>query len=421
MKHIVGDMPIKDLTPKTTNIGGRIVKNMRICGSGIYTYNISEADLLGLLPVPKEFEGLEWINVYRPPEVLVKNKDKFARVPIITGHHVVVDRENSMDLVVGMVGDTVKEEVDEKDGETYLYTTGTITAERGVEAYEKFGQLSVGYDPIIKWKKGEHNGVAYHAVLEGFIDVNHLLICECARGGPQCMVMDSLDNASPLVKFINNHKGVKYMGVFSKIFGSKTKPLAGDSRLVSELIQSIAIGADPETQVKKVKEIVGDSNKEFIGYLDELAKAKGESQENISKAVEIVDDFYKKSVIGDEKPCEKCGKTPCECGKAGDEKKPDEEPKKGEGDEKPKEDEKKGNGDGCGADGKPAGDEKPKEDPKKPAAGDAIDFDKLADKVAEKLVSKKAQTADLDMPLAGDAKEKEDAVEAYMKDVFGGK
>lgn len=413
MKHIVGDMPIKDLTPKTTNIGGRIVKNMRICGSGIYTYNISEADLLGLLPIPKEFEGLEWINVLRPAEVLVKNKDKFARVPIITGHHVVVDRENSMDLVVGMVGDTVQEEVDEKDGETYLYTTGTITAERGVEAYEKFGQLSVGYDPVIKWKKGEYKGVTYHAVLEGFNDVNHLLICECARGGPQCMVMDSLDNASPLVKFINNHKGVKYMGVFSKIFGIKKKPLAGDERLVSELIQSIAVGADPETQVKKIKEIVGDENKEFAGYLDELAKAKGESQENIQKAVGIVDEFYKTSVIGDEKPCEKCGKSPCVC-EHGDEEKKDE----------PKEDEKKENGDGCG-EGKPAGDEKDKEpakeEPKKEAAGDAFDFDKLADKLVEKLESKKAQTADLDMPLAGDSKKKDDAVEAYMKDVFGGR
>ena len=421
MKHIVGDMPIKDLTPKTTNIGGRIVKNMRICGSGIYTYNISEADLLGLLPIPKEFEGLEWINVYRPPEVLIKNKDKFARVPIITGHHVVVDRENSMDLVVGMVGDTVLSEVDEKDGETYLYTTGTITAERGVEAYEKFGQLSVGYDPIIKWKKGEYKGVTYHAVLDGFNDINHLLICECARGGPQCMVMDSLDNASPLVKFINNHKGVKYMGVFSKIFGSKKKPLAGDERLVSELIQSIAVGADPETQVKKIKEIVGDENKEFTGYLDELAKAKGESQENIQKAVGIVDEYYKTSVAGDEaKPCEKCGKTPCECGK-GDEK-PKEDPKPAEGDEKPEDDkEKKGNGDGCGQEPKGAGDEKPAE-PAKPAAGDAIDFDKIAEKVVEKMESKKAQTADLDMPLAGDSKaKKEDAVEAYMKDVFGGR
>lgn len=419
MELILGDMPIKDLSPKTTNIGGRIVKNMRICGSGIYTYNISEADLLGLLPIPKEFEGLEWINVYRPAEVLIKNKDKFARVPIITGHHIVVNRENSMDLVVGMVGDTVNYEKDEKDGETYLYTTGTITAERGIEAYEKFGQLSVGYDPVMKWKKGEHNGVTYHAVLEGFNDINHLLICECARGGPQCMVMDSLDGTSSLEKFIIKHKGERYMGVFSKIFGSKVKPLAGDSRLVSELLQSIAIGADPEVQVKKIKEIVGDSNKEFTGYLDELSKAKGESQENIQKAVGIVDEFYKTSVVGDEKPCEKCGKSPCECGKEHG----DEDPKK----EEPKKEEKKETGDGCGK--KDAGDGK--EEKKETgdgcgkegkSAGDAISVDDIVEKVFAKLASKKAQTADLDMPLAGDTKSEDKAsVAAFVKDNFGGR
>ena len=44
---LTGDMAIKDLTPQTTNIGHRIVKNMRICGSGIYTYHKSEAPLLG--------------------------------------------------------------------------------------------------------------------------------------------------------------------------------------------------------------------------------------------------------------------------------------------------------------------------------------------------------------------------------------
>ena len=400
MELIIGDMPIKDLTPKTTNIGGRIVKNMRICGSGIYTYNIQEADLLGLLPIPKEFEGLEWINIYRPAEVLIKNKDKFARVPIITGRHVVVNRDNSKDLVVGMVGDTVEYEKDEKDGETYLYTTGTITAEDGIIAYEKFGQLSVGYDPIIKWKKGEHKGVQYHAVLEGFNDINHLLICECARGGPQCMVMDSLDDASPLERFIINHKGVKYMGVFSKIFGIKAKPLAGDSRLVSELIQSIAIGADPETQVKKIKEIVGDSNKEFTGYLDELAKAKGESQENIAKAVGIVDEFYKTSVIGDEKPCEKCGKTPCECGKEGGDAKT--EPKK---EEPKKEEPKKSEGDGCGKEGK--------------SAGDSLDVDDIVNKVVAKLTTAKAQTADLDMPMNGDAAKAADDVAKFVKDNFG--
>jgi hypothetical protein len=301
---IIGDMAIKDLTPKSTNIGDRIVKNMRICGSGIYTYARSEAKLLHLDPVPPEYENLEFINVFRPPEVLNKYKDYFARVPIITGHHVRVDRNNAHDLVVGMVGDSVESEVDKDDGETYLYTTGTIVAGDGVDAYERYGQLSVGYDPIMKWKKGIHNGVEYQAELVGFNDVNHLLICKVARGGPQCMVMDSLDELSPLERFIyQNQNGGKPMGVFSKIFGSASKKVAGDEGhvLVPVYLESIAAGANPKTQVQKIRAIVGDSDKTFNEYLGELEMAGDEKPEVISKAVDIVTQYYKDNMVGDEK------------------------------------------------------------------------------------------------------------------------
>ena len=301
---INGDMAIKDLTPKSTNIGDRIVKNMRICGSGIYTYRRSEAHLLHLDPVPKEYDNLEYINVYRPPEVLNKYKDYFARVPIIVGHHVKVDRNNAHDLVVGMVGDTVESEVDKDDGETYLYTTGTIVAGDGVEAYERYGQLSVGYEPIMEWKKGIHNGVEYQAVLTGFQDVNHLLICKVARGGPQCMVMDSLDELSPLERFIyQNQNGGERMSVFSKIFGSASKKIAGDEGriLVPVYLDSIAAGANPKIQVEKIRAIVGDSNEEFKGFLDELAMAGDEKPEVIAKAVDIMKKFYNEKMAGDEK------------------------------------------------------------------------------------------------------------------------
>lgn len=299
-----GDMAIKDLTPKSTNIGDRIVKNMRICGSGIYTYARAEAKLLHLDPVPPEYANLEYINVFRPPEVLEKYKDYFARVPIITGHHVKVDRNNAHDLVVGMVGDSVESEVDKDDGETYLYTTGTIVAGDGVDAYERYGQLSVGYDPIMKWKKGVHNGVEYQAELVGFNDVNHLLICKVARGGPQCMVMDSLDELSPLERFIyQNQNGGKRMSVFSKIFGSASKKVAGDEGriLVPVYLDSIVAGANPKTQVEKIKAIVGDSNDEFTGFLDELAMAGDEKPEVIAKAVDIVKNYYNEKMVGDEK------------------------------------------------------------------------------------------------------------------------
>lgn len=405
---INGDMAIKDLTPKSTNIGDRIVKNMRICGSGIYTYRRSEAHLLHLDPVPEEYANLEYINVYRPPEVLNKYKDYFARVPIITGHHVKVDRNNAHDLVVGMVGDTVESEVDKDDGETYLYTTGTIVAGDGVEAYEQYGQLSVGYEPIMEWKKGIHNGVEYQAVLTGFQDVNHLLICKVARGGPQCMVMDSLDELSPLERFIyQNQNGGERMSVFSKIFGSASKKIAGDEGriLVPVYLDSIAAGANPKIQVEKIRAIVGDSNEEFKGFLDELAMAGDEKPEVIAKAVDIMKKFYNEKMAGDEKEVvvKKDGDDKnVEVKKDGDKK---DVTVKEAGDA-----EKKEAGDGCMC--KLSGDE----------------IDAIAQKTAaimlaaqSKTESKTAGDEQLEppaMPLAGDAGTSGKSSDDFMKEIF---
>lgn len=410
---MLGDMAIKDLTPESENIGGRLVKNMRICGSGIYKYSIKEAPLLGLAPVPDEYKGLDIINVYRPPEVLEKYKDYFARVPIITGHHIRIDRDNAKRYSVGMIGDTVRTEIDESDGELYLYTTGTIITGDGVEAYEDLGQLSVGYDPVIVWESGEHNGEKYHAVLKEFKDVNHVLICKTARGGPQCMVMDSLE--SPLEKLIMN--GGNRMNFFSKIFGRK---LVGDEAVTVTLIQSMAVGADPSVQVPKIKKIVGDSNKEFTEYLDDLVAGKDcDDAELRTKACKVVEDYYVEKMCGDKcgdedkkpedkkpagdedkkpedkkpedkkpedkkpagdegKPCEKCGKSPCECGDK--DKKPEDKPA-GDEDKKPEEDKKQ------------AGDELVEEV-----------FKKVLAKLDEKEAVKKTQDLDLGMPMPGDSK-----------------
>lgn len=415
--QLIGDMAIKDLTPKTTNIGDRLVKNMRICGSGIYTYGRSEASLLGLAPIPEQYKDLRLINVFRPAEVLVANKDKFARVPIITGRHVKVDRDNAKQLVVGMVGDSVEAEVDSEDGETYLYTTGTIVAGDGVEAYEEYGQLSVGYVPRMKWQSGTHKGVEYQAVLEGFDDVNHLLICKVARGGPQCMVMDSLDEYSPLERFISVHSGRETqnggedMGIFTKIFGSTHKQVAGDSNVVSVLLQSISVGADPKVQVGKIRAIVGDSDTVFNEYLGELEMAGDEKPEVVAKAVDIVDNYYKSHLAGDEKTVEvkkedKDGKEEknVEVKKDGKETK-DIEVKKDDGE---KEVTVKEAGDAC--------------------HGDSIDYEKLATLVAEKLQPKKDVAGDEanipeeepGMPMAGDSTVESKDSASFMADIFGG-
>lgn len=399
-------MAIKDMTPQTTNIGERIVKNMRICGSGIYTYDISEAPLLHLGPTPAEHKSLRFINVFRPPEVLIANKDKFARVPIITGRHQVVHRDNAKELTVGMVGDSVEYEKDAKDGETYLYTTGTIVAGDGVDAYEQYGQLSVGYDPIVEWENGEHNGVPYHAVLRGFNDVNHLLICKVARGGPQCMVMDSLSGEEPTTFLgrINKIHGGTGVVIFKKIFGAKSKKVAGDSNTISVLLNSLTKGADPKVQVPIIRELAGDSDGTWNEYLDELEAAPSNvDAKQLGDAVGLVIEYYNTHILGD---------TGAPDPDEPDEKKPDTKGSEGTDDK--------------GMPGDSGTKDKAEE---KDAVGDSVDLDAIADKVAERVMKKLGHGQDVagdtahddvvSSPIAGDGASTGSASDEFMKSIWG--
>lgn len=346
---------------------------------------------MGLSDVDKYIGDAQYFNVFRPPQVLIDNREKFARVPIITGAHQVVHRENAKQLTVGLVGDTVDYEVDKDDGETYLYTTGTIIAGDGVDAYNDFGQLSVGYDPVVQWAGGEHNGVPYHATLMGFKDVNHLLICKTARGGPQCMIMDSLDN-SPV-----KNKDGGHMNFFKKIFGSKPKQVVGDSGVVPVLLQSLAKGGDPKVQVPIIRSIVGDGDAVWNEYLDELEAADltKVDMKTLGDAVDVVQEYYMNHIVGDTG-----NPDPDEGGKN--------EPDDSEGTDP----------DGMPGDAK----DKPGEDePKKDMPGDAIDYDKLADKLAERMTKKVEPQVDITPVVVGDSGASGTSITSddYIKQIWG--
>lgn len=393
-KSMIGDIAVQDLTPKTTNLGDRLVKNLRICGSGVYTYHKSEISLLNLGDTPSQYKDLEYINVYRSPDVLVANKDKFARVPIITGSHVLVNQQNAKNLCVGMIGDTVTAEKSDTDGETYLYTTGTIVAGDGVAAYENYGELSVGYDPIMSWLPSpiEYKGKQCQVALEGFNDVNHILICKTARGGHQCMIMDS---TTPLRRFIIEHSGGKKMNIFSKIFGTKQK-INGDS--VSLLLDSIALGADPEKTVEKIRSIAGDAiNEEMDGFLKELSLAKDAEPSELNEAVQIVKGKWE--VMSDsEKPADEkpAGEKPADSNseEAGDEEHPAD----------------------CDCE-----ECKTKKEQEKKSAGDSLDYDLIANKVAEILKPKENTSEELarqQVVINGDSASGKSSDE-FMKDIWG--
>ena len=209
------------------------------------------------------------------------------------------------------------------------------------------------------------------------------------------------------------------MSVFSKIFGSASKKIAGDEGriLVPVYLDSIAAGANPKTQVEKIRAIVGDSNEEFKGFLDELAMAGDEKPEVIAKAVDIMKKFYSEKMAGDEKEVvvKKDGDDKnVEVKKDGKETK-DIEVKK-DGDKKDVtvkeagDAEKKEAGDGCM--GRLSGDE----------------IDAIAQKTAaimlaaqSKTESKTAGDEQLEppaMPLAGDAGTSGKSSDDFMKEIF---
>ena len=210
------------------------------------------------------------------------------------------------------------------------------------------------------------------------------------------MVMDSLDDCpemlqgdSPLEKFININHGGEDMGIFKKIFGSVKKEMAGDAAVVSVLLQSISAGANPKIQVQAVRNIVGDSDATFNEYLTELEMAGDEKPEVVAKAVDIVDAYYKAHLAGDEKKPE--------------EKKSDDEQK--------------------------TGDEKKPEEKK--SAGDSIDYDLLADKVAARMRAKEESKVEklhgderiedeLSMLMGGDSGSTEvHGSDDFIKDIWG--
>jgi hypothetical protein len=135
----------------------------------------------------------EMFNVYRPPHVLSKNKDLFRNLPITISHPPeAVTRYNAQKYMHGLTGDTVEAEFGE-DGELYLYSTGVITTDAGIEFYEKYKEMSMGYFPVMDWSSGVHNGQEYQIVMKDMRDANHAAICKQARGGHQIRALDSTD------------------------------------------------------------------------------------------------------------------------------------------------------------------------------------------------------------------------------------
>jgi len=284
-----GDFKAIDLTPPGENKSGRIVKNMRIAGSGIYTYGRWELPSLLTDAIPSKYDGKFTFNVFRPPEVIQQAAPMFARQPITINHPgCYVTKENASKLQHGLTGDSVMTEVDPSDGETYMYTTGTLTTDEGIQAYEQLGHISLGYDPVVVWQDGVYKGKPYQLVMLNMKDGNHVAIVKDARGGKKCEFVDRQDG-SLLIQIAERLENGGSMDLINSIKTKLglTRP-AGDGVEKGKLLLSTLVdGADPVATIKAVQELIkdvpaGDSKTTLSSYLTELSTAK-----NVDKAVMV--------------------------------------------------------------------------------------------------------------------------------------
>ena len=164
------------------------VKRARIARAGVQSYSAQELRDQGIVLEDGKAFGL----VYRPPEVVIKNKDKFANVPFVDNHTpVAVTPDNWRDFAIGFVSGNIDVEVFEDQ----IWVVGDVVFydRKAYEAYQNGKvELSAQYDVQLgEVKDGSAHGC--DAVVLDIPAVNHVALCDMARAGRNARVLDSVD------------------------------------------------------------------------------------------------------------------------------------------------------------------------------------------------------------------------------------
>jgi hypothetical protein len=229
-------------------------KKARIARSGTQVYTAQEFASMGITLK----DGKEFGSIYRPPEVLIKNKEKFARVSFVNDHTPVnVTPDNWKEYTVGFIGSKI--DIDIVDNDVWITGEAIFYDRTAYDAYEKGKvELSAGYDPVLS-VVNDPDKVGYDYILKDIVAVNHVALCDKARAGSNARILDSVAQN-------NNEK-------------NSTKELGGIemSRIRNGFLRALGIG--------KAK----DENFKFSKILmDSVAKVPTLDEENLKKEISSV-------------------------------------------------------------------------------------------------------------------------------------
>ena len=264
-----------------------MVKDMILARSGVYEYTYDDmirrgAKLKTVKPIYKE---------YRPADVIVRNKDKFAFSVITKEHTEQETNENNFPLQAsGVVGEHI-DVISLDNGEIALKGKGAFYTKDAFDYY-KNGKRETSADYrsiVIPSDKPE-----YDFILKDILSVNGIAITEKGRGGSQVRVLDSLK------KDTYGGSNVKKHGVL-KVFGIG-KPKDDKFKLSGVLMDNIRTfdsleKSKQDTAIKEVMEHVrtlddSEDKELLVSAITDAFSYPKETLEKEKEVSSIVDKLY---------------------------------------------------------------------------------------------------------------------------------
>lgn len=279
------------------------VKDVVLARSGEYLYSYDEiTSLLG--ERPKQVKP--YYTVYRPPAVLIKNKDKFAFTAFTTNHTKdETTPDNFPEQGHGVVGDAIEVTYLE-NGEVALKGRAAIFSRRLMDHIESGAkETSADYRQAIV----ESDDPRWDYKMVDIKSVNGVAVVQRGRGGELVRVLDAISDRQTWRPTM--------AGILSKLFGAsdkRSKDTEGVpySKTLIDALEKIQTLGDKGSQ-KEIAQTL-DSVMEPLGKLraseelNKLASIVKESFDDITmvlgdkeKFARIVDEQYKRCLDTDAK------------------------------------------------------------------------------------------------------------------------
>jgi hypothetical protein len=260
------------------------IKKARIARAGKQFYTASE---MKARTAKFKDSGKKLYAEYRPPEILIKNLDKFNYVPFINEHTLFdLTPDNWKQYAIGMVGGNAGVEV--VNDEVYV-TNDVIFYDR--KAYDEYKngkvELSARYDAKYAFVDDEET-CGYSSVLLDIPSVNHVALVGKARAGHEAKIIDSLGTG-------NSYGGLKMKSGFLSFLGigkAKDDSFKFSAVLMDSLGKVKADAATVEKEISGIAEHVaklGDSEAKEV-----LAGAVADCYKNVEAVLAKKDEVGKK-------------------------------------------------------------------------------------------------------------------------------